>query len=1366
VRLDADRLDRALARAIAEVTSADEAYTAVCSVVRDELGDDLLAAVYVADEDRLWLSAQRGYDHVVHTHAPGTGLFARAYEERQSLAIAHSVRDDPAYVEVVLGIEALAAAPFTSHVQGVFGIESRVRLDGEVGLAIAESGARAIEQALDRLSSREDQHASGRLRLLRAVSALAAAQEPLAIVELLARSVGDSLGLDLVQVAQPVEGRLEPCIVWSRCQDRSLQLDADRFRAQAERFAHELVIGTGTGAETVVGLPLRAAGELVGYVIGSSAQAAPGASERIDEALVAATTAAQSLAGLARARELQRSREDLRASKESLERLMESVAEHVFCLERDLDGSMRVVAGHEYLARVLGHEPPVGVEPAQVWIESIHPDDREAVERALEHALGGGPVDLEHRLVVPDGPCRTYRLRGRFRRDGERHLFDAMVADVSERLRAELGRERAEQRYHAVVESLFEGLIVLGLDGRIVTANASAQRILGRTEAELLDPPPDQTWSFLNASGAAISPYETPGYATHVDGEARTGELAGVYRPDGELRWIEQNSRGLRSRDGELDAVVVTFADVTERFETDKRVRSERDFTARVLNTIADGVLVTDELPGGVREIVHVNDRICEITGFPREQLLGARTPFPWWPDDRHEELAAAFALAIAAGAGEYEAVFQRRDGSAFPAVVSVGAVHLPDAEQRAWVITVKDLSQRNALLADLRTSRADMERVLESVEEYLYTYELAADGSSTLVRELSRPVARIVGEDGPGCVGTDERWLEATHPEDRSGVSEASRRLLASRPVDYEHRVRDRDGVERWMWVRERPERTPDGRLLVHGAMTDVTARKSAEGQLGGALEDARTSYTELSALHDQMHRIVASIDELFYTDELRPDGSWHSSWIGDNFRRFIGDVPDGVSPQDVWDNAVHPEDRAHYNAVEARILALEAVDLEYRLLDPDGSVRWVWERMRPSGRRSDGSLVVDGVVQDITDRKRAEERLEDALALAEQARAEADRASRTDSLTGLFNRRHFAEQLGSALESTRPGQSLGLLLLDIDHFKRTNDTYGHAAGDAVLREVGRQLAAVVRSGDIVARIGGEELAVVMPGGGKPDVLRAAGERVRVLVASATVTHDGSEVPFTVSVGAASSTDATTADKLLAAADRAMYAAKRRGRDRVCLFSELVGDDFLAEVPEAVRIAEALALTVSVREGMPALHNQQVAELAAAIAVELDLSAQAVLRCQVSGWLHDIGKTAIPDAILAKPGALTEDEWAQMRRHPEIGEAIVKRIAGLADAAPGVRHHHERFDGTGYPDRLAGEEISLEARVVAVSDAYSAITSRRPYQRERSRDEAIEELRASAGGHLDPSVVDALCRVLRAVPRNTVERRTPNRAA
>jgi diguanylate cyclase (GGDEF)-like protein/PAS domain S-box-containing protein len=1364
VHVDANRLQRALARGVEGATSPDEVYAAVCSALREALGDGVLASVYVEDEKRLWLSAQRGYDQVVHTHSPGAGLFSRSYAEGRPVVVSRSVSTDPTYIEVVRGIESLAAAPFAAHVSGVVGIESREPLEESAGIAIVELAARTIEDALAHLGVRGDQRASGRLRLLRAVSALATCKDPLAILELLARSVGDSLGLDLVQVALVEDGKLVPRVAWSRSGDRSLQLGAEGFRAQAERFAHELVIGSDEGLATIVGIPLRAAGERHGYLIGSSREPAAGALERIDEALVAATTAAQSLAAITRAHELRRSRDAVRSSEESLERLIVSVAEHVFCLERAHDASLRVVSGRSSLEQVLGNDLPPSSEPAELWLQAIHPDDRATVAAALEGALAGGTVDLEHRLIVSGDGTRTYRLRGRFRHEDGRDLFDAMVADVTERRRAEVGRERAEQRYHAVVESLFEGLIVLALDGRVVSANASAQRILGRAGADLIGQ--QASWSVIDANGDVVPVEELPGFATLRDGEPRTGVVLGVRLPGGQERWIEENTRALRAPDGELEGVVITFADVTERSQVERRVRAERDFTARVLDTIADGVLVTDELPDGGRVIVHVNDRICEITGYARDELLGARTPFPWWPDDRHQQLTEAFSTATESGTGGYEAQFRRRAGGAFPAMVSVGAVHHADAEARTWVITVKDLSQRNALLDELGASRADMERVLESVEEHLYTYELAPDGTSSLVRELSRPVARITDSDASGCVGTDERWLAATHPDDRDGVTEAAHRLLAGRPVDYEHRIRDRDGFERWIWVRERPEQSHDGRLLVHGAMTDVTARKGVEEQLGEALEDARGSYAELSLLHDQMQRIVGSIDELFYTDELGTDGVWISTWTGDNWRRFIGDVPQGVDPQDVWDEAVHPDDREAYVAVDSRLLALEAVDLEYRLVGADGEVRWVWERMRPSGRRPNGSLVVDGVVQDITERKRSEERLEAALALAEQARFEADLASRTDSLTGLANRRHFAERLASALDGTRPGQALGLLLLDIDHFKRTNDTFGHAAGDAVLREVARQLALVVRSGDIVARIGGEELAVVMPGGGKAEVLRIAGERVRTLVAAATVTHDDSEVPFTVSVGAASSLDASTPDSLLAAADRAMYAAKRRGRDRVCLFSELAGDDFLAEVPEALRIAEALALTVSVREGMPPLHNQQVAELAGAIATKLRLSPQGVLTCQVSGWLHDIGKTAIPDAILAKPGELTEDEWAQIRRHPEIGEAIVRRIAGLAEAASGVRHHHERFDGTGYPDRIAGEAISLEARIVAVADAYSAITSRRPYQRERSRQEAIEELQASAGGHLDPQVVDALCAVLRHSRHPGMEPSARERAA
>ena len=266
-----------------------------------------------------------------------------------------------------------------------------------------------------------------------------------------------------------------------------------------------------------------------------------------------------------------------------------SVAEHVFCLEQLDDGTFRVVSGEDALVQVLGEPPAPGVEPAARWLEAIHPDDRAMVDAALEGACSGGTVDLEHRLVAAEDTTRAYRLRGSFRIEDGRRLFDAMVADITERRRAEHARQRAEQRYHAVVESLSEGLVVLGLDGRVVSANASAQRILGRAgrrAARSAAP----TGSSSTRPAPRSRPSELPGAATLADGAPRTGEILGVHRPDGEDCWIEENTRALRGPGGELEGVVVTFADVTERFQAERRVRAERDFTARVLDTIADGV--------------------------------------------------------------------------------------------------------------------------------------------------------------------------------------------------------------------------------------------------------------------------------------------------------------------------------------------------------------------------------------------------------------------------------------------------------------------------------------------------------------------------------------------------------------------------------------------------------------------------------------------------------------------------------------------------------------------------------------------------------------------------------------------------------
>ena len=373
----------------------------------------------------------------------------------------------------------------------------------------------------------------------------------------------------------------------------------------------------------------------------------------------------------------------------------------------------------------------------------------------------------------------------------------------------------------------------------------------------------------------------------------------------------------------------------------------------------------------------------------------------------------------------------------------------------------------------------------------------------------------------------------------------------------------------------------------------------------------------------------------------------------------------------------------------------------------------------------------------------------------LLRQALREEERRSRTDSLTGLANRRAMDEAIElEIVRSRRENRPLGLLLIDIDRFKTVNDTFGHAAGDLALIEVARRLRTGVRGYDLVGRWGGEEFAVLMPGIPDESSLGRAGDGLRRAVSSGDAIDLGPEGSTTlrVSVGGAHARPAgATPQQLADEADTALYAAKRRGRDQCVIAGQLTPADRAAEAPDSVRVAMALARASCLREGVSDIHCLQVASLSEATARQLECDEDLILRCRLGGWLHDVGKVAMPESVLAKPGPLDEAERLMIQAHPEIGAHIVGDSPGICDAAAAIRHHHERFDGSGYPGGLAGHDIPIEARIVAAADAFSAMTSDRVYRRQMTIEDAIDELRNVAGSHLDPEVVDALITALAA---------------
>jgi diguanylate cyclase (GGDEF)-like protein/putative nucleotidyltransferase with HDIG domain len=359
--------------------------------------------------------------------------------------------------------------------------------------------------------------------------------------------------------------------------------------------------------------------------------------------------------------------------------------------------------------------------------------------------------------------------------------------------------------------------------------------------------------------------------------------------------------------------------------------------------------------------------------------------------------------------------------------------------------------------------------------------------------------------------------------------------------------------------------------------------------------------------------------------------------------------------------------------------------------------------------------------------------------------------RLALTDPLTGLGNHRAFHDRLAhDVTEAEDKGLPLSVCLLDIDNFKELNDTLGHPKGDLVLAQVASRL----RQDGEAFRIGGDEFALLLPGRDEREALGVADgilRRVSLLEAA-----PGLAVRLSAGVVTYPQLGLDKSE-IVAVADQALYLAKDQGKSRVRAYHpdlrNLPQFAGLGDAPDRgarLKAAASLAHAVDERDAYTGRHSYVVAELAARIADLLGLDAEEVELVRLAGSLHDLGKLAIPEEILRKPGALNESELLVLRRHPQIGYRMLRSL-GVEPVSTWVLHHHERWDGRGYPHGLGGEEIPLGSRILFVADAYDAMTSGRIYQDRVEHDDAIAELERCAGTQFDPQVV--------AVFVNAVER-------
>jgi diguanylate cyclase (GGDEF)-like protein/PAS domain S-box-containing protein/putative nucleotidyltransferase with HDIG domain len=984
------------------------------------------------------------------------------------------------------------------------------------------------------------------------------------------------------------------------------------------------------------------------------------------------------------------------------------------------------------LCRIYGVEAAGFGASYEAFLELVHPDDREGVGAAIATALADvAPFDFEHRVVRPDGEIRTLHARGEVLTDASG--TPVAMSGTGQDITARKHDEQARLVQHAMLADAEELADAGSFEYDVLTGSvrwsAGMYRIRGIEAREGLTPaqadgldPRDREW-VQNALRETLA------------GDATTCELTyRIVRPDGDVRWLETRHRIERDVSGIAVRMHGASMDVTIRTREQEQLAT----AARYFELSRD-LVCTLGFDGHFKQL---NAAWTETLGWSEAELCSRQFVEFIHPDDR-------------------DATTQEADGLEQDGVTLKHFVNRYATKDGGWrwidwnamsivadeliYATGRDVTEHRAAEEAARLVQSRLQAILDHLPVGIYLrglderYQLV---NSYFAREFGRPAEEIIGRTAlelhPGALVDWARELERPIHDRGETVSSESSAPHA-------------DGTDHHHWVIKYPVTDGDGDLIgIGGAVLDITARRQAELALANAeaehaaLLRVATAVAEdlgpaavFELVAEEVARLMSCAAGVVLRFESDDEASVLGVWSADPSASIDSVVKlDGTNASSLVARTGKAARIDRYGADGAA-----GVDAREGVAAPITIAGKLWGSVG-AATTGDGVLPAD-----------AEERVAHFAELVATAIGNAEaretlaRHAATDALTGLPNYRTFHDRLRSERDrATRYGRQLSLVLIDIDHFKAINDEHGHSVGDKVLTGLAQRLAALVRGSDLVARVGGEEFGWLLP---ETDAMSAFAvtERARMAIERAPFDIVGT---VTISAGVCSLEDSDDVDSLLSHADSALYWAKESGRNATFRYTEQARAA-LAEAPapkqrfQSMSSIRALARVIDAKNRATSHHSERVADLSERIALGLGWTTKRARQLHEAATLHDIGKIATPDAILLKPGRLTPDEYAETQRHAAVGAQIAAEVLE-PEAVGWIRHHHEHWDGSGYPQQLSGHAIPDGAQIIGVCEAMDAMTHRL-YRTALSFHDALEECANQRGRQFAPDVVDALLR-------------------